>query len=81
MKAHEKKVDLLDLSVAERKRLCLKIRAALRERVAVGQIPVADDVIVADKSMLLNTRLNEKHDACELPRNSSLVNNLLKRVW
>jgi hypothetical protein len=47
----EKKVDLLDLPIAERKRLCLEIRAALRERVAAGKIPVADDVIIANKRM------------------------------
>ena len=47
----EKKVDLLDLPMAERKRLCLEIRAALRERVAAGKIPMSDDAIIANKRM------------------------------
>jgi hypothetical protein len=83
MKAHEKKMDLLDLPVAERKRLCLEIRAALRERVAIGQIPVADDVIVADKSMWNSPQksLNEGQKASDLPQKSSLLNSLSKRVW
>jgi hypothetical protein len=48
---HEKRLDLLDLPVAERKRLCFEIRAALRDRVVSGKIPVSDDTIIADKSM------------------------------
>jgi hypothetical protein len=44
-------MDLLDLPVAERKRLCFEIRAALRERVASGRLPVSDDAIIADKSV------------------------------
>jgi hypothetical protein len=48
---HEEKMDLLDLPVAERKRICLEIRAALRERAALGMIPVSNDAIIADKSM------------------------------
>ena len=47
----ENKMDLLDLPVAERKRLCFEIRAALQERVASGKIPVSDDVIIANKSV------------------------------
>ena len=47
---NEKKMDLLDLPLPERKRLCFEIRAALRERVASGKIPVSDDTIIADKS-------------------------------
>jgi hypothetical protein len=50
-KKQDKKLDLLDLPDAERKRFCFEIRAALRERVSMGKIPVADDVIVADKVM------------------------------
>lgn len=50
-KKQEKKMDLLDLPAAERKRFCLEIRAALRERVSIGKIPVAEDVIVADKTL------------------------------
>jgi hypothetical protein len=51
MNGRGEKVDLLDLPVAERKRLCLEIRAALREHAAVGRIPVSDDAIVANKSL------------------------------
>jgi len=50
-KKQDKKLDLLDLPDAERKRFCFEIRAALQERVSMGKIPVADDVIVADKAM------------------------------
>jgi hypothetical protein len=48
---HEKRLDLLDLPVAERKRLCFEIHTALRERVASGKIPVSDDTTIADKSV------------------------------
>ena len=47
----EKRLNLLDLPVAERKRLCFEIRTALRERVASGKIPVSDDTMIADKSL------------------------------
>lgn len=83
MKAHEKKMDLLDLPVARRKRLCLEIRAALRERVAVGQIPVADDAIVADKSMWDSPQksTNDVEKSSDLPRKKSLLDSLTKRIW
>jgi hypothetical protein len=77
MKMREKKLDLLDLPLAERRRLCLEIRVALRERVAVGQIPVADDVIVADKTMwdAPDPKLANKEN-----QKSSLLDSLMKRV-
>lgn len=83
MKAHEKKMDLLDLPVARRKRLCLEIRAALRERVAVGQIPVADDAIVADKSMWDSPQksTNDVEKSSDLPRKKSLLDSFTKRIW
>ena len=83
MKAQEKKMDLLDLPLAERKRLCLEIRTALRERVAVGQIPIADDAIVADKSLWDSPQksLDEGQKGSDLPQKSSLLNSLTKRIW
>jgi len=51
MNGRSEKVDLLDLPVAERKRLCSEIRAALRKHAAVGKIPVSDGAIVANKSL------------------------------
>ena len=83
MKAHEKKMDLLDLPVAERKRLCLEIRAALRERVSVGQIPVADDAIVADRSMWDSPPKSpdKRQKTSDISPKSSLLDSLNKRVW
>jgi hypothetical protein len=83
-KKQEKKMDLLDLPDAERKRFCLEIRASLRERVSIGKIPVADGVIVADKTMWYSpdTKLpNENQKSSDLPKKSSLLNSLAEQVW
>ena len=48
---HEKKTDLLDLPIAERKRLCFEIRAALRERVSVSNGSFPDETKIVSKLM------------------------------
>jgi hypothetical protein len=81
---NEKRMDLLDLPVAERKRLCLEIHAALRERVAVGKIPVSDDAIIATKSMWDSPDLKPFDEGERDPdslRRRSLLNSLAKRIW
>jgi hypothetical protein len=81
---NERKMDLLDLPVAERKRLCLEIRSALRERIAVGKIPVSDDAIIADKSMWDSPDpkpFNEGEKDLDSLLRRSLINSLPKRVW
>ena len=83
-KKQGKKMDLLDLSDAERERFCLEIRAALRERVSIGKIPVADDVIVADKAMWDSPDTKPQkgnRKSSDLPQKSSLLNSLTKRGW
>ena len=45
----EKKMDLLDLPIAERKRLCFEIRAALRERVSASDSSFPDETEIAGK--------------------------------
>ena len=47
----EKKMDLLDLPLAERKRLCFEIRAALRERISVANNSSFDEAMAAGKSV------------------------------
>ena len=47
----EKKIDLMDLPIAERKRLCFEIRAALRERAAISSSSFPDDTEIASKIM------------------------------
>ena len=49
----EKKTDLLDLPLAERKRLCFEIRAALRERVSASNGSFSDDpfALITKKSV------------------------------
>ena len=81
---NEKKVDLLDLPVAERERLCLEIRSALRERVAVGKIPVSDDAIIADEHMWDSPdpkSFNEGEKNVDSLLRRSLINSLPKRTW
>jgi hypothetical protein len=83
MKNHEEKIDIMSLPLTERRRLCREIRAALKARVSEVKIPLSEDVVIADKTML-NTEVEktyEKPNATELPQNSSLINNLLKRIW
>jgi hypothetical protein len=58
--------------------LCLEIRAALRERVSVGQIPLADDVIIADKNMWDS---GDAKLAADDAQKNSLLNSLMKRIW
>ena len=48
---HEKKMDLLDLPVAERKRVCLEIRAVLRELGTVAKAQVPGNTTIADRSL------------------------------
>jgi hypothetical protein len=82
MKNHEEKIDIMSLPSTERRRLCREIRAALKARVSETKISLSEDIVIADKTML-NTEVEktyEKPNATELPRNSSLINNLLKRI-
>jgi hypothetical protein len=83
MKNHEEKTDLMNLPLTERRRLCREIRAALKARVSETRIPLSEDVIIADKTMLKSEaeKTCEKPNVTELPQNSSLINNLLKRIW
>jgi len=78
------KTDLLDLPVAERKRLCSEIRAALRERVAVRKIPIADDSVISNKNMsdfpCLKPIDKAEKDPDAILR-KSLINSLTKRIW
>jgi hypothetical protein len=70
----EKKTDLLDLPVAERKRLCFEIRAALRERVAASSIPFRDDTDIASKIVRRTSQtkaLNEWEES-DPPRHSAV---------
>jgi len=83
-KKNEKKLDLMDLPITERRCLCREIRAALRERIAVGKIPVSDDTIIADKSMLDSPDVkpfNEGEGNPDSLRRKSLINSLTKRIW
>jgi len=83
MKNHEEKIDIMNLPPTERRRLCREIRAALKARVSEMKIPVSEDVIIADEAMLKSEagRTYEKSNVAELPQTSSLINNLLKRIW
>ena len=77
---NEKKMDLLDLPPAERKLVCLAIRAALRERVVIGKIPVRDHAVIADKSVWDSPYLkplDEEEDPDPLGR---LIQSLAKRI-
>ena len=77
-------IDLLDLPPDERARICREIRAALEERVSAMKIPVSDDVIVANKTMLdaLETKSKDKHcKNLDLSEKTSFLNALSRRVW
>jgi hypothetical protein len=81
---NNKKMDLLDLPAAERKRLCLEIRAALRERVAVGMIPLSDNVVTAKRNMWDSSdpkHLDEEEKDSDSLRRRKLMNVLAKRIW
>jgi hypothetical protein len=82
MKNHEEKIDIMSLPPTERRRLCREIRAALKARVFETKIPLSEDVVIADKTMLNAgaEKIYEKQNATELPQNSSLINNLLKKI-
>lgn len=83
MKNNEEKIDLLSLPKNERLRVCQEIRAALKARVSEAKIPLSEDVLIADKTML-DSEADSSHDKPspdDLPQNSSLVHNLLKRIW
>jgi len=77
-------IDLLDLPPNKRARICRKIRAALEERVSAMKIPVSDDVIVANKTMLdsLETKPKDKHcKNLDVSEKTSLLSALSRRVW
>jgi hypothetical protein len=62
---HEKKTDLLDLPIAERKRLCFEIRAALRERVSVSNSSFPDETKTVSKLMRESLPI-KPFDECEM---------------
>jgi hypothetical protein len=70
----EKRMDLLDLPVAERKRLCFEIRAALRERVAASSSSFPDDTEIASKIMRRTpqTKALNEWEKSDHPRHSAV---------
>ena len=84
MKNNEEKIDLLSLPKNERLRMCREIREALKARVSEVKIPLSeDDVLIADKTLLDSEAEpnNGKPNLNDMPQNSSLINNLLRRIW
>lgn len=77
------KIDLLSLPLNERLRMCHQIRDALKVKISEAKIHVSEDVLIVDRTMLDPEiePLYEKHGITDLPQNSALMNNLLKRLW
>jgi hypothetical protein len=82
MKNHEEKIDIMSLPSTERRRLCREIRAALKARVSEAKIPLSEDVLIADKTMLDPEAepMHEKPCITDLHQDNALINNLLKRI-
>ena len=70
----EKKIDLLDLPIAERKRLCFEIRAALRERVYASSSSFPDDMEIASRILrrALPMKASDEWERNHSPRRSAV---------
>jgi len=78
------RIDLLSLPAAERAHFCREIKAALKKRVAEAKLPVADDTIGVDRTILDASKSNPINDAQKSsvsPQKTSALDSLLKRVW
>lgn len=77
------KIDLLDLPDSERVRICREIHAALEERACAVKISLADDVIVADKTVLVSSEVgfSDSQRGSDVRENASFLSALMKRIW
>ena len=80
------KIDLLSLPAAERLKICKEIHAALEKRITEAKLPVSDDTIIVDKTVLNDSQLELTNEAqkplpVEATQKASVLNSLLKRIW
>lgn len=82
-KENIEKIDLLSLPLNERLRMCQQIREALKAKVSEAKIIPSEHGLIADKTLPdpETEPWPEKPTKTDSAQNSTVMNNLLKRLW